>query len=126
VLFRSLVSRRLVERLHEIAHTVLLLVAAQRRSRAISSAAVAWRHARGAHERARTLAVIEAALPRALVKRLVEAVDDLPPADRGAALVRQGLVPPTREAVLRTEPAGLDPLPRPPVAPTPAISTAMP
>ena len=55
--------------------------------RAIARAAVAWRHARGAHERARTLAVIETALPRALVGRLVEAVDDLAPADRAAALV---------------------------------------
>jgi hypothetical protein len=108
----ELVSRRLVERLHEIAHTVLLLVAAQRRSRAISSAAVAWRHARGAHERARTLAVIEAALPRALVKRLVEAVDDLTPADRAAALVRQGIELPGREAVVRTELAGRDRLAR--------------
>jgi hypothetical protein len=108
----DLVARRLDERLREIAHTVLLLVAAQRRSRAISKAAVAWRHARGAHERARTLAVIEAALPRALVKRLVEAVDDLTPADRASALTRSGIELPTRDAVVRVELAGRDRLSR--------------
>ncbi|MEO8553336.1 MAG: hypothetical protein ABI678_25360, partial [Kofleriaceae bacterium] len=84
----ALVAHRLDERLREIAHTVLLLVAARRRSQPIAKAAVAWRHARGAYERARTLAVIDAALPRALVHRLVEAVDDLTPADRAAALAR--------------------------------------
>lgn len=108
----QLVSRRLEERIHEIAHTVLLLVAAQRRSRAIRRAAAAWRHARGAHERARTLAVIEAALPRALVRRLVEAVDNLTPADRGAALVRAGIELPDRDAVIRAELAGRDRLAR--------------
>ena len=94
----QLLARRLDERLREIAHTVLLLVAARRRSRPISKAAVAWRHARGAHERARTLAVIEAALPRALVGRLVEAVDDLTPTDRAAALERAGIALPADAA----------------------------
>src|SRR6185312_14019022 len=84
----ELVVRRLEERLREIAHTVLLLVSARRRSRAIARAAVAWRHARAGQERARTLAVIEAALPRPLVGRLVEAVDDLAPADRAASRAR--------------------------------------
>jgi hypothetical protein len=108
----ELVAHRLDERLREIAHTVLLLVAARRRSRPIAKAAVAWRHARGAHERARTLAVIDAALPRALVRRLVEAVDDLSPADRAAAFVRDGIALPTRDAVVRTELAGRDRLAR--------------
>lgn len=108
----ELVSRRLEERLREIAHTVLLLVAAQRRSRAIARAAVAWRHARGAHERARTLAVIEAALPRALVRRLVEAVDELTPADRAAGLARQDVELPSRDAVIEAELAGRDRLSR--------------
>jgi len=108
----ALVARRLDERLREIAHTVLLLVAARRRSRPISRAAVAWRHARGGHERARTLAVIETALPRQLVHRLVEAVDDLQPADRAAALVRAGAPLPTRDAVVRAELAGRDRLAR--------------
>jgi AAA family ATP:ADP antiporter len=108
----ELVARRLDERLREIAHTVLLLVAARRRSRAIARAAVAWRHARGGLERARTLAVIEAALPRALVGRLVEAVDELTPADRAAALARAGIAPPTRDAVVRVEVAGRDRLAR--------------
>jgi hypothetical protein len=108
----ELVARRLDERLREIAHTVLLLVAARRRSRAISSAAVAWQHARAGQERARALAVIEAALPRALVSRLVEAVDDLTPQDRRAQLVRAGIERPSRESVVRAELAGRDRLAR--------------
>ncbi|MEO6773289.1 MAG: cyclic nucleotide-binding domain-containing protein, partial [Kofleriaceae bacterium] len=105
-------AQRLDERLREIAHTVLLLVAARRRSQPIAMAAVAWRHARGALERARTLAVIEAALPRALVGRLVEAVDELAPSDRAAALVRAGVALPARDAVVRGELAGPDRLAR--------------
>ncbi len=108
----ELLARRLDERLREIAHTVLLLVAARRRSRAIARAAVAWRHARAGQERARTLAVIEAALPRALVGRLVEAVDDLTPGDRAATLARAGIEPPGRDAVMRAELAGRDRLSR--------------
>jgi hypothetical protein len=108
----ELVARRLDERLREIAHTVLLLVAARRRSNAISRAAVAWRHARGGLERARTLAVIEAALPRALVRRLVEAVDDLAPAERAAMLARDGVAVPARDDVVRVELAGRDRLAR--------------
>ncbi|MBA3459808.1 MAG: MFS transporter [Deltaproteobacteria bacterium] len=108
----ELLARRLDERLHEIAHTVLLLVAARGRSRAIARAAVGWRHARGGQERARTLAVIQAALPRALVTRLVEAVDDLSVADRATELDRAGITPPPRDEVIRTELAGRDRLAR--------------
>jgi len=108
----ELLARRLDERLREIAHTVLLLVAARRRSPAIARAAAAWGHARGALERARTLAVIETALPHALVGRLVDAVDDLTPADRAAALARAGIAPPARDAVIRSELAGRDRLAR--------------
>jgi hypothetical protein len=107
----ALLVRRLEERIGEIAHTVLLLVAASRRSPAIARAAVVWRHARGGQERARTLAVIEAALPRVLIRRLVEAVD-LRPADRRAALVRSGISPPTRDAAIGAELAGRDRLAR--------------
>ena len=108
----ELLARRLDERLREIAHTVLLLVAARRRSRAIADAAKAWRHARGAHERARTLAVIDAALPRPLVGRLVEAVDELTPADRSAHLADAGITLPSRDEVIRAELAGRDRLAR--------------
>ncbi len=108
----ELLSRRLDERLREIAQTVLLLVAARRRSRAIADAAHAWRHARGAHERARTLAVIEAALPRALVGRLIDAVDVLTPAERAERLTAAGRVPPARDDVIRAELAGRDRLAR--------------
>lgn len=105
----DLLARRLEERLLEIAHTVLLLVAARRRSPAIARAAAAWGHARGSLERARTLAVIETALPRALVTRLVDAVDALTPADRAAA---RRTPPPARDAVIRAELAGHDRLSR--------------
>ena len=108
----TLVARRLEERLHEIAHTVLLLVAAQRRSPAVARAAVAWRHARGPHERARTLAVIEAALPRVLVRRLVDAVDELSPAERAAAHAGAGRPLPSRDAAVRAELTGRDRLSR--------------
>ena len=108
----ELIVRRFEERMREIAYTVLLLVAARRRSRAIAKAAVAWRHARGGLERARTLAVIETALPRALVSRLIDAVDELTPADRAASLVRSGVELPTRDVVVRAELAGRDRLAR--------------
>ncbi|HEY0195623.1 MAG TPA: hypothetical protein VGC42_31130, partial [Kofleriaceae bacterium] len=108
----ALVVRRLDERLAEIAHTVLLLVAARRRSPAIARAAVAWRHARGRLERARTLAVVEAALPRALVGRLVDAVDQLIPAERARAIARAGQPVPGRDDALRGELTGRDRLAR--------------
>ncbi|MEO7092600.1 MAG: cyclic nucleotide-binding domain-containing protein, partial [Polyangiales bacterium] len=108
----DLLAHRLDERLHEIAHTVLLLVAARSRSRSIARAAVQWRHARGGQERARALAVIQAALPRTLVTRLVEAVDDLSVADRAAQLARADIEPPNRDSVIRTELAGRDRLAR--------------
>lgn len=108
----ELLARRLDERLREIAQTVLLLVAARRRSRPIADAAHAWRHARGAHERARTLAVVEAALPRALVGRLVDAVDVLTPAERAERRTAAGLASPAREDVIRAELAGRDRLAR--------------
>ncbi len=73
---------------------------------------MAWRHARGGLERARALAVIEAALPRALVGRLVEAVDDLTPADRATQLAAADRERPSRDAVVRAELAGRDRLAR--------------
>ena len=56
--------------------------------------------------------MIEAALPRALVGRLVDAVDDLTPADRAAALARAGIAVPSRDAAIREELAGRDRLAR--------------
>ncbi|HEY4240623.1 MAG TPA: cyclic nucleotide-binding domain-containing protein, partial [Kofleriaceae bacterium] len=108
----ELIARRLDERLREIAHTVLLLVAAQQRSSAIERAAVAWRRAQHPVERARALAVIDAALPRALVKRLVETVDELAPLDRAAQLREAEVALPAREIVIRDELAGRDRLSR--------------
>ncbi len=108
----ALLVRRLEERLREIAHTVLLLVAARQRSPAIARAAAAWSHAHDAHERARTLAVVETALPRALVVRLVDTVDVLAAADRAALHARAGHAVPTRGEVLRLELGGRDRLSR--------------
>ncbi|MEO8702860.1 MAG: cyclic nucleotide-binding domain-containing protein [Kofleriaceae bacterium] len=108
----ELLTHRLDERMREIAHTVLLLVAAHRRSPAIARAAVAWAHARGGLERARTLAVVEASLPRALVARLVDAVDELTPLDRAAALARAHAPAGNRDAVIRSELGGRDRLAR--------------
>jgi hypothetical protein len=108
----ELLARRLDERLREIAHTVLLLVAARRRSRPIAQAAIAWRHARGGQERARTLAVVEASLPRSLVGRLIEAVDELSPSERAAQLAHAGIEPAVRDVVIRAELAGRDRLAR--------------
>ena len=56
--------------------------------------------------------MIQAALPRALVTRLVEAVDDLSVADRAGQLLRAGLEVPTRDAVIRAELGGRDRLAR--------------
>ncbi len=108
----ALLARRLEERLREVAHTVLLLVAARQKSRPIAHAAVAWRHAHGAVERSRTLAVIEAALPRPLVTRLVEAVDDRSPRERAALLTDAAIPIPARDDVIRTELVGRDRLAR--------------
>ncbi|HEX4452454.1 MAG TPA: cyclic nucleotide-binding domain-containing protein [Kofleriaceae bacterium] len=108
----QLLARRLAERLHEIAHTVLLIVAAQQRSPAVARAAVLWRHAHGAQERARTLAVIEAALPRGYARRVVDAVDELAPGERAAAVIARGHELPSRDAVVRAELAGRDRLAR--------------
>ncbi len=108
----AMLARRLDERLREVAHTVLLLVSARQRSRAIARAAAAWRHARGGHERARALVVIETALPRALVGRLVNAVDEVTPRDRALAMAGAGTKLPPRDAVMRIELEGRDRLAR--------------
>jgi hypothetical protein len=107
------VGRRLDERGREIAHTVLLLVAARERSHALSQAARAWRHALGPAARARALAIIDAALPRDLVERVVEPVDELPALERARRIgERTGLPPPGRDAAVRAELAGGDRLAR--------------
>lgn len=107
------VSRRLDERGREIAHTVLLLVAARERSRALPLAAREWRHALGPAARARALAIIDAALPRELVGRVVEPVDELPALERARRVtLRAGLEVPGRDAAVRGELAGADRLGR--------------
>ncbi len=107
------VARRLDERAREIAHTVLLLCAARLRSRPIAAAARVFARAPDVAVRARALAVIDAALPRALVARLVHAIDDLPAGERGqAAAERLGEAAPDRERAIRAELAGGDRLAR--------------
>ena len=107
------VTRRLGERLDEIGHTTLLLVAARERSTAIAAGARLLRHAHGKDERARALEALDAALPRALALRLLPALDagELAARVRGA-VVRSG-GPPGRDAVIKAELTGGDPLLRP-------------
>src|SRR5262249_34443501 len=108
----GLLARRLEERAREIAHTVLLLVAARHRSRPVAAAARVFRAAPDPATRARALVVLETALPRALVARLLDAVDDLPAAERSrAAAARQGAVT-DRDRAVSIELAGGDRLSR--------------
>ncbi|MCL4225684.1 MAG: cyclic nucleotide-binding domain-containing protein [Myxococcales bacterium] len=105
------IRRRLGERLDEIGHTALLLIAARERSADIAAGARLFRHARGKDERGRALEALDAALPRAVAVRL------LPPLDGGelvartrAARERLRAEPPPREAAIRAELTGADPL----------------
>jgi hypothetical protein len=85
----ALLRRRLDERAREIAHTVLLLVAARRRAPAVGTAAAQWRTARGRHERARALAVLDTTLPRPLAARVLSAVDERPALERARAVAQR-------------------------------------
>jgi len=99
----GLVARRLDERAREVGHTVLLLVAARSRSRALSAAASHLRHAPDAAGRARALAALDAALPRALVARLVDALDAPPDERAAAAAARLGAAVPAVDDAVRAE-----------------------
>ncbi|MBK9032741.1 MAG: hypothetical protein IPL61_15975 [Myxococcales bacterium] len=68
-------DRRLDERLAEVGHTALLLVAAQARARSIARAARALRAAATVGERARAVEILDATLPRAIAARIVPVVD---------------------------------------------------
>lgn len=105
------VTRRLGERLDEIGHTSLLLIAARERSDEIAAGARLFRHARGRDERARALEALDASLPRAVAVRLLPALDtgDLASRARGA-LERLRGDPPRRDAAVRAELGGADPL----------------
>jgi hypothetical protein len=70
-----LLDRRLDERLREVAHTALLLVAAQARSGAVARAARAVRAATTIGERARAVEILDATLPRAIAARVVPMLD---------------------------------------------------
>lgn len=108
-----LLVRRLEDRCREIAHSVLLLVATQRRVAAIAEAALQWRHARGRRDRARALAVIDATLPRALATRLLDAIDERPAAARALAVAaRLRCELPSRREVIARELRGADALAR--------------
>ena len=105
------VARRLGERLDEIGHTSLLLIAARERSEAIATGARLFRHARGRDERARALEALDAALPRAVAVRLLPALDtgDLHARAREAR-ERLRREPPPRDTAVRAELTGADPL----------------
>ncbi len=108
-----LLVRRLEDRCREIAHSVLLLVATQRRVAAIAEAALQWRHARGRRDRARALAVIDATLPRALATRLLDAIDERPAMARARAVAaRLRCELPSRREVIARELRGADALAR--------------
>ncbi|HUQ02477.1 MAG TPA: cyclic nucleotide-binding domain-containing protein [Kofleriaceae bacterium] len=103
------IVRRLGERLDEIGHTSLLLIAAREKSSAIATGARLFRLARGKDERARALEALDAALPRAVAIRILPTLEtgDLPSRARGAS-ARGDL--PRKEAAVRVELAGADPL----------------
>jgi hypothetical protein len=108
----GLVARRLDERTREIAHTVVLLVAARVRAPALAAAASHLRHAPEPASRARALVALEVALPRPLVSRLVDAVDAPPDERAAAAAARRGLPPSSVSDAVRAELAGGDRLTR--------------
>jgi hypothetical protein len=109
----GLLVRRLDERRHEIAYTILLLVAAQRQTPAISAAAMQWRCARGRYDKARALAVLDTMLPRALAARLLELLEDRSASGRAAVVAqRRGLTLPSPSQVIAAEVAGADGLTR--------------
>jgi hypothetical protein len=106
-------ERRLDERIDEIAHTIVLLAAASRRDDALAVAANAWQWAPSRRERARYLAVLDAALPRAIVERIGDAIDEQPAALRAAAVAeRCGRPIPAREQALHEELIGPDAIAR--------------
>ena len=105
------ITRRLGERLDEIGHTSLLLIAARERSSAIATGARLFRHARGKDERARALEALDAALPRAVAVRILPTLESGDLASRGNPVGdRLRVEPPRREAAVRAELAGADPL----------------
>ncbi|HTJ44050.1 MAG TPA: hypothetical protein VL463_18215 [Kofleriaceae bacterium] len=108
----GLLARRLEERAREIAHTVLLLVAARQRSRPVASAARVFRAAPDPGTRARALAVLDTALPRPMVARLLDAVDELPAAERARAAAARMDAAPDRDRAIQAEVGGGDRLAR--------------
>ena len=106
-------ERRLDERIDEIAHTIVLLAAASQRDGALAVAADAWQWAPSRRERARYLAVLDAALPRAIVERIGDAVDEQPAAARAAAVAQRcGRPIPTQADALHEELIGADAIAR--------------
>lgn len=104
------IVRRLGERLDEIGHTSLLLIAAREKSAAVATGARLFRLARGKDERARALEALDAALPRAVAVRILPALEgDLESRARAAA-ARVGGEPPRKETAVRAELAGGDAL----------------
>ena len=86
-------DRRLDERLAEVGHTALSLVAAQDRSGAIARAARAARTAATVAERARAVEILDATLPRAIAARVVPLLEPGPlPARATGAEARCGAV----------------------------------
>ncbi|HVV88736.1 MAG TPA: cyclic nucleotide-binding domain-containing protein, partial [Kofleriaceae bacterium] len=106
------VQRRMDERVGELGHTTLLLVAARERSTVIAHAARLLRAARGPVERARALEALDAGLPRNLALVLLPALEDVAPAVRARGALVRADRPPDLDAAITAELAGDDPLTR--------------
>ncbi|MEZ4401863.1 MAG: hypothetical protein R3B06_17675 [Kofleriaceae bacterium] len=107
----AMLDRRLDERLAEVGHTALLLVAVQAGARDIARAARAVRSATTLGERARAVEILDATLPRAVAARVVPILDPgaLPARVHGAR-VRRG--PRTLDEAIAAAVTGPDPLTR--------------
>lgn len=109
----TLVTRRLKERVDEVAHTLFLLLEARVAEPAIGAAARRLLRARDPNARARALEALDTALPRSLAHRVIAALDDGPLDARSvAAAARLERDPPTRDEAVEGELRGDDPLAR--------------
>jgi hypothetical protein len=105
--------RRLDERAGEIAHTLFLTLEARLRAPAIGVAARRFLRARDPGTRARALEALDAALPRAFGRRVIDVLEPAPAAELSArAVAHLGRAPLDEEDAVREELHGADPIGR--------------
>jgi len=106
----ELVNRRLDERVHEVAHTLFLVLEARFANPAIATAARRFLNARDGTARARALEALDAVLPRHLAARVLAPLDSGTHSERSEkAIERLGRSGPyTTDEAVRTELAGGD------------------